>query len=801
MRSKTTLLAAAFVVIAFTVAASAAPENIAFILDASNSMNKPFDVGSRLEVAQDALIQLLDVVEAYSTAGLYVYGHRIPKSDVDASCQDIEALYPVLPEDASTNVTVSDAILSVRAQGMTPISDALITVANDLTGYGGESIIILITDGEETCGGDPYMVAEMLRTLDPPVILHIVGLDVEAGVRDALTEIAGITGGSYYGVGAAGDLFAALYSAVATDEVVEQVDVLDLFACYGVTNVIYGTEDDDVLYGTAGNDLIFGYGGNDFLIGLDGNDVLCGGPGNDIIEGGNGIDILDGGEGNDLMFGGPDDDLLCGGPGEDSIEGDGGNDALDGGPGMDKLLGGRGNDVLYCADGLDIMMEGTIVAGSAPVCPVCDAPCGPICPQPDPCQKPAPAPCGQPEPACPQPEPACPQPEPACPQPEPVRDCPPGDPKTLNEGETIQLHGTVSDKDCNVVEILWQVAAGTLSDPTSLHPTYTAPMIDGCEDIDVLVSLSAVDSCGARGDDSFILHIRNVNHPPVADAGPDQCIDEGSVITLGATASDADCETLKVEWTILEGRGVIEDPTVLNAVYVAPYTDLCLGERAVLQLRVIDPCGAVACDTVTISIMDVNTAPTVDLGPAFSVEEGVMIRLTPVVNDAEGDVLSYSWSTTGGSIDDACAAAPTLCVPMTALCEGEDIVVSLTVTDPCGLSATDQVCIHIENVNTAPTVDLGPDLCMAENGVVTLTPAVYDAEGDALAYEWAVTGGSLDSLCAATVVYCAPPTDVCEGETFVIQVTVTDPCGLSATDTIMVKVENVNQAPIVHADP
>jgi hypothetical protein len=219
------------------------------------------------------------------------------------------------------------------------------------------------------------------------------------------------------------------------------------------------------------------------------------------------------------------------------------------------------------------------------------------------------------------------------------------------------------------------------------------------------------------------------------------------------------------------------------------------------MLRVTDPCGAEVCDTVVVSIRDVNGAPSVDLGPSFSVDEGTMIRLTPVVGDPDGDALFYQWSTTGGTLDDPTSANPTLCLPQTDACDGEDIVVRLTVTDPCGLSATDEVCIYIANVNSAPTIELGPDLCVVEGGVLTLSPQASDPQGDPLVYSWSVTGGTLDSSCASTVIYAAPPTDICDGEDFVIQVTVTDPCGLSATDAITVHVENVNQAPIVHADP
>lgn len=781
MRTRSLLLAAVLIC-SVAVAASAIPENVVFILDASNSMNKPFGEESSLDAAKNALIELLGVVSSIERAGLYVYGHRIDKDNEAESCQDIEALFPILPEDAAENAQVIETILALVAKGKTPIAEALIEVSNELLTYGGESVIILITDGEETCGGDPFIVAEMLGTLDPPVTLHIVGLDIEAGVRDVLTGIAGATGGSYYGVEAAEGLFDALYTALVADR-----DMIpSQFACLGVTNVIYGTEEDDVIYGTPEGDLILGLGGDDFLIGLDGNDVLCGGPGNDILEGGNGNDLLDGGDGDDLMFGGPDDDHICGGLGNDSLEGDLGDDVLDGGAGIDTLLGGRGHDVLYCADGSDTLLEGTIMAGTYNRCPVCEYSCPPIleCP-------PAPV-----EPACPLPTPPCPvpvAPEPACPAPSTL--------KTLNEGESIQLHGTVSDADCNVIQSLWQASAGAFNDPTSLHPVYTAPMLDGCADLDVEVVLTAVDSCGASASDSFVLHIRNVNYPPVADAGEPICIDEGTSIILAASASDPDCEGLTYQWSVNGNLGSFEDPYVLQGVFVAPMIDACDGIDIIATLSVTDPCGATVCDTVLIHVRDVNTAPAVDLGPDFAIDEGMVIQLTPAASDPQGDALRYCWTVTGGTLDNPYAACPTFSVPMTANCGGETLVVTLTVTDSCGLSSSDSVTIHVNDVNAGPTVDLGPDLCIIECDSVLLSPRVTDPNGDALTYTWSATAGVFGDLFAAATLYTAPMTESCDGIDVIITLTVTDPCGLSATDSILVRVENINRPPTVKADP
>ncbi|MCK4570910.1 hypothetical protein KAT84_03060, partial [Candidatus Bipolaricaulota bacterium] len=503
--------------------------------------------------------------------------------------------------------------------------------------------------------------------------LHIVGLDVGFDVQERLAEIAGITGGQYFAVGAAEDLFAALYTAVAAPQ--QEVSAIPSdYACYGVTNIIYGTEGDDVLYGTAENDLILGLGGNDFLIGLDGDDVLIGGPGDDILEGGNGNDRLDGGTGDDLLLGGTGDDIICGGPGNDSLEGEAGNDVLDGGEGADMLLGGRGNDILYSADCADIMLEGQIVTGTSNQCLGCSLPCppAPFCPpvpvcQPVECAPLPPAPIG-----------------PACP---PVV-------KTINEGQSIQLHGTVADSDCNITDYMWQASAGFFDNAFSLDPIYTAPMIDGCENLDVEVVLTAVDSCGASASDSFILHVLNVNHVPFLELGGPLIVDEGGTLVLMPDVYDADGDPLLYQWAVNGNWGTIQD-----GVFTAPMIDACNGVEILVTLSVMDPCGAVACDSIIICVRNVNQAPIVDLGPDFALDEGSVIQLMPVVSDPECDLLYYCWTVTKGSLDNPASALPMFNVPLTQCCNGETLTITLTVTDPCGLSATDSVVVQVNNLN------------------------------------------------------------------------------------------------------
>ena len=785
MRTRSLWLAAVLIC-SVAIAASAIPDNVVFILDASNSMNKILAVKTRIDAARDALVEMLEGMPVGEDIGLLIYGHRINYKNEVESCQDIEMLFPIAALDDVIRDRMISAIGQITPQGKTPLADSLAEAANAISATGEGGAIVLLSDGEGNCGGAQDIVADMIATLDPPITIHVLGLDVEDAASQTLRALAAATGGSYWSIQEASGLLEALYAVIEDRDLapVEPGDMIPYqFACLGVTNVIYGTEGDDVIYGTPEGDLILGLGGNDFLIGLGGNDVLIGGLGDDILEGGDGDDILDGGEGPDLMFGGPGDDLLCGGPGNDSLEGEAGDDVLDGGPGIDVLLGGRGNDVLYSADGADTLLEGTIVNCAYDRCPVCEVSCPPIveCP-------PAPA-----EPLCPPPRPAPVAPEPACPAPSTL--------KTLNEGESIQLHGVVSDADCNVVTAGWQASAGSFDDPTSLHPVYTAPMLRGCENLNVEVVLTAVDSCGASASDSFVLHIRNVNHPPTADAGDPLRIDEGTSVVLQASASDPDCEGFTVQWTVNGRLGSFKDPNVLQAVFVAPMIDACEGVDVIATLMVTDPCGATACDTVLIHVRNVNTTPTVDLGPDFAVDEGTIIQLTPAVSDAEGDRLRYVWTATGGMLDAPYAACPTFTVPMTACCSGESLVITLTVTDPCGLSASDSVTVHVNDVNAAPTVDLGPDLCILECDSVLLSPQVSDPNGDALTYSWSATAGFFADPAASVALYTAPASDDCDGMDVTITLTVTDPCGLTASDSILVHVENINQPPTVKADP
>jgi hypothetical protein len=187
--------------------------NLAFILDGSGSMNAelPGSGTTKLVVAKEVMNELVPQVPAEVNGALWIYGHRFPQDPKEESCKDIEKVFAMGPVDAAAYTQKINAILAL---GYTPISDSIEQAARDLPA-GDLNSIILVSDGEETCEGDPCALAEALKASDAGVTIHVVGYAVEEVAREQLECIAQVSGGTYHGAQDAAGLLQALEEAMA----------------------------------------------------------------------------------------------------------------------------------------------------------------------------------------------------------------------------------------------------------------------------------------------------------------------------------------------------------------------------------------------------------------------------------------------------------------------------------------------------------------------------------------------------------------------------------------------------------
>lgn len=181
-------------------ALSAGPAML-LILDASGSMWGRVDQQPKIAVAKTILQDLLSDTPATVGLGLIAYGHR-RKGD----CGDIELI--ASPGNGREALGVSVAALNPK--GMTPISAALARAGQVLAGKEEATTLVLVSDGLETCGGDPCATARDLRAQGIEVVIHVVGFDVDAKTTDQLQCIAAAGGGRYFPAANASALQAAL---------------------------------------------------------------------------------------------------------------------------------------------------------------------------------------------------------------------------------------------------------------------------------------------------------------------------------------------------------------------------------------------------------------------------------------------------------------------------------------------------------------------------------------------------------------------------------------------------------------
>jgi Ca-activated chloride channel family protein len=185
----------------------AAPAPLLLILDASGSMWGQVAGEAKIVVARRVVGELVDGLAADSTVGVVAYGHRR-----EADCADIEAVVPPGPLDrAALKATVA----ALQPKGKTPITGAVERAFAALAEGAAGATVVLVSDGLETCGGDPCAAVRAARERGVEFILHVVGFDVGGEDVSQLECAAQAGGGLYFGAANAGDLAAALDAAVA----------------------------------------------------------------------------------------------------------------------------------------------------------------------------------------------------------------------------------------------------------------------------------------------------------------------------------------------------------------------------------------------------------------------------------------------------------------------------------------------------------------------------------------------------------------------------------------------------------
>jgi len=385
---------------------------------------------------------------------------------------------------------------------------------------------------------------------------------------------------------------------------------------------------------------------------------------------------------------------------------------------------------------------------------------------------------------------------------------------TVDAGDTtpVSITGSGIDSDGNILHFIWtQVSSGprvTLTGSDTETVSFDVPSVQ--QTSIVTLRLTVVDDGGATGSDDVSITIRSplANTAPVANAGVDDTVNAGDVVTLQGGGEDPDGDPLIYLWRQTNGTPVaINNANTPNATFEAPAVTVTT--ELTFELTVSDDKGASGTDQTVITVNPVNVPPTVDVGADFAVLSGDNVTITGNASDQDGQITQYQWTRISGpTVDLGATNGSTLNFFAPDVTQSAQMRLRLTVIDDQGAAAFDDVIVTINprgsGNNAIPVVDVGADISVVAGDNVSITGNVTD-DGQIITYIWTQMAGSpalaLNTPATPTVSFIAP--NVGSTTTFTLRLTAVDDAAAIGFDEVNVTVTpangNANIAPIANA--
>jgi Ca-activated chloride channel family protein len=167
---------------------------------------------SRIDMVRYARGKVLPAVTRFRRVELVTYGPT-HNPGLFNQCGNIELNLPPTPNAAAMIMTSVQRLVPV---GGTPLTRAVEQGAEVLDFHRKPGVIVVLTDGEDTCGGSPCRVAKELHAAAAKLTIHVIGVGAK-GLSQTDEErivearcFADYNGGFYLAPETTDDLIAAL---------------------------------------------------------------------------------------------------------------------------------------------------------------------------------------------------------------------------------------------------------------------------------------------------------------------------------------------------------------------------------------------------------------------------------------------------------------------------------------------------------------------------------------------------------------------------------------------------------------
>ncbi|MEL7115991.1 MAG: VWA domain-containing protein [Pseudomonadota bacterium] len=143
------------------------------VFDGSGSMAEiSFDTGAatRIDEARAAITRAMPQITPFRDVGLVIYG-----PGGASSCTGIDVRFPPARDAAIEIIT---EVNGLRPDGLTPLTASVERAAEVLNYRQEPAVVVLVTDGNETCGGTPCALGERMAAEARDLTVHVIGFRV-----------------------------------------------------------------------------------------------------------------------------------------------------------------------------------------------------------------------------------------------------------------------------------------------------------------------------------------------------------------------------------------------------------------------------------------------------------------------------------------------------------------------------------------------------------------------------------------------------------------------------------------------
>jgi len=356
-----------------------------------------------------------------------------------------------------------------------------------------------------------------------------------------------------------------------------------------------------------------------------------------------------------------------------------------------------------------------------------------------------------------------------------------GPDQQVNTGETVFLNGTTTENVTSIIQVTWDFGDNTTAvngtSPDLLNAThiFTTPGI-----YNATLTVKFNSALNKTETASAIITV-NENQPPIANAGPDQTVEqtgpEGANVTLDGTgSSDPDNNTLSYFWNWTGGSASGVSPTVMLPPGMTNIT------------LMVDDGEFNSTDAVIITVVD-SEPPYVNAGEDMTVEavapDGAEVILEGEATDDVDMVLDYVWSEGETVLGTDANLTVTLSIG--------PHVLTLNATDDSGNTGTDSVTVEVVDT-TPPEVDAGEDVTVEAGYETTIHGSATDLVDLDLDYVWKEADTVLGTEADLTFTFTLG--------THVLTLSATDDSGNTGTDNVTIEAVDTTPPEInVSVDP